>query len=148
MNHRIEVLVAALASLNGFHDPRSEAFQTRNPLLLKAYNPIHPRNKRGTRIFVRFAAGFDNGANDLEIKCAGRSRTNLTPFSTLAHLVMVFGHQAAAARTVKNFLRAALGEEGEHIVERTQLKFFTDVSIAALDALASVSHDETRALAA
>ena len=132
---RIEALVCALGNLNGaWTDPRSEAFQLRNPLLLLAYNPKHQSNERGHRQFVNFASGFDNCITDLKIKVAGKSRSHLTPFSTLEQLVQHFGH-ANGARTVKNFLRGALQEE---VMERTQLRYFGDESLSIAETLASV----------
>lgn len=121
---RIEALVDALAVLNGFHDPSSEAYQLRNPLMLLAYNPKHERNENGRRKFKNFASGYDNGITDTKIKCAGRSRSNLTPFSPLVELVMIHGHQAAAARTVKNFIRRALKDD--YVTENTPLSWFTE----------------------
>ena len=127
---RIDALVDALATLNGALDPRSDAYQLRNPLLLKAFRPKDERDKFGRRIFKQLSAGFDNGRIDLIIKCSGKSSTRLngdarlTPDSTLTDLCLVFGHTAGAARTVKNFLRAALKDAD--IRESQKLEWFLE----------------------
>ncbi len=130
---RIEALMFALGNLNGAGDPRSVAFQCKNPLLLKPYSmKNHEQTESGVRVFKTFASGFDNCIHDLEVKCNGKSRTNLTPFSSLDDLVKHFGHRDAT-RTVKNFLRAALGDD--QITQNTQLRYFTDENISALEAI-------------
>jgi hypothetical protein len=129
---RLETLVFALASLNGWQSPQSEAFQLRNPLLLKAFAPKHDRNERGIRRFPSFAAGMDNSIIDVQIKCSGKSFSKLTPDNSLVDLVCVYGHTPAAARAVKNFLRAALGDE--NIMESQKLGWFLESDTKATQA--------------
>ena len=142
---RLEALVNAIAALNGYHDPKSEAYQLRNPLLLKAFSPKHERNERGIRNFMSIASGFDNCVGDARIKCSGKSHSKVTPFSTLQDLIQVYGQPITAGRAVKNHLRAALGEE---VSERIQLRWFIDDSISALDAIQPLVPSETTKLAA
>jgi len=109
---RIEALTDALASLNNWTDPRTPAYQNRNPLLLKALLPDHKRDERGRRVFERLAAGYDNARNDVGLKVSGRSTyCNLTVDSTLTDLVAVYGHDRSRAADVKKFLRAALRDD-------------------------------------
>lgn len=121
---RLEALVDGLAQLNGWHDPRSEAYQLRNPLLLQAHSPKHEKDEKGRRVYKTLVAGYDNGLFDTEVKCKGRSRAGLTPFSTLADIVVWHGHTKFAARTVKNFIRAAL--KSDVVTETTPLGWFLE----------------------
>ena len=123
---RIEALLFALASLNNWQAPHSDAFQLRNPLMLRAFAPKHERDERGRRRFPSFSAGLDNGLMDLQIKCSGKSFSKLTPDNTLTDLVCVYGHTAAAARAVKNFLRAALGTD--EVRETQKLGWFLETN--------------------
>lgn len=119
---RIDALVDAYAALNGWHDPKSDAYQLRNPLLLKAFSPKHERDEQGRRRFPSFAAGYDNAILDVRIKCMGKSFSKLTPDSTLIDLTCVYGNTPAATRTIKNFLRAALHDD--NILESQALGWF------------------------
>lgn len=125
MINRIHALVDAFAHLYGFHDPRSDAYQLRNPLLLKAFSPKHQRDEQGRRVFSSFISGYDNAVVDATIKCSGKSHNrNLTPESTLRDLVVVYGNHASATRSIKNFLRAALNTED--VYESTKLGWFIE----------------------
>ena len=86
---RLDALVDAYSHLNGYHDPKSDAYQLRNPLLLKAFSPKHERDEQGRRRFPSFAAGYDNAILDARIKCMGKSFSKLTPDSTLTDLTGV-----------------------------------------------------------
>jgi hypothetical protein len=92
--------------------------------MLKAFLPKHDKDDKGRRKFRSFTSGYDNGINDLEIKCSGRSYCKIGPESTLTDLVCLYGNPKTAARTVKNFLQAAL--EDDSIAESTPLKFFLE----------------------
>ena len=119
---RVHALVDAFARLNNYHDPKSEAYRLRNPLLLRAFSPKHQRDEEGRRVFTSFTSGYDNALLDVRIKCSGKSHSKLTPSSTLTDLVCVYGNPASAVRSVKNFLRAALGDE--NILESQPLGWF------------------------
>jgi hypothetical protein len=86
------------------------------------------------RRFATFAAGADNALLDVKIKCTGKSYSKLTPESTLTDLVCVYGHTAAAARAVKNFIRAALGND--EVRETTALGWFLESDAKAEQAAA------------
>ena len=121
---KIEALLDALANLNGAHIPSMRAYKNRNPLLLKAFSEKHERDADGYRIFNSWSSGFNNGINDLQIKCSGNSHSRLQPTDTLKDLVKHFGNDASACRAVKNFLRVALNNMD--IYENTELSFFMD----------------------
>jgi hypothetical protein len=121
---KIEALLDALANLNGMHIPSSRAYKNRNPLLLKAFSEKHMRDEDGYRVFNSIASGYNNGINDLQIKCSGKSYSKLQPSDTLKDLVKHFGNDASATRSVKNFLRHAL--DNMDIYENTPLSFFMD----------------------
>lgn len=108
---RTHMLVDALARLNGALDPQSDAYQLRNPLLLRAFSPRHDRNEKGLRRFKSFPSGYDNGVLDVTIKCSGRSFSKIGPENTLTELVCIYGNPASAARYVLNFLRHAAKDD-------------------------------------
>lgn len=108
---RIHALVDAFAHLNGWHNPVSDSYKLRNPLLLRAFSPKHVSDEEGRRIFSSFTSGYDNGILDVKIKCSGKSHAKLTPMSTLRDLVCVYGNHVSATRAVKNFLQRALGDD-------------------------------------
>lgn len=122
--HRVHALVDALAHLNGWHNPVSDAYKLRNPLLLRAFSPKHVKDEEGRRVFSSFTSGYDNACLDVRIKCSGKSHSKLTPDSTLVDLVRVYGNDASTARSIKNFLRAAL--QDENIMETTKLSWFLE----------------------
>jgi hypothetical protein len=121
---RIHALVDALSRLNGALDPTSDAYQLRNPLLLKAFSPKHDRNEAGLRRFKSFTSGYDNGILDVKIKCSGKSFSKIGPESTLKDLVCLYGNPATATKSVKNFIRAALNDDA--VEDRTPLKWFLE----------------------
>jgi hypothetical protein len=121
---RLDALVDAFAALNCWHSPASEAYQLRNPLLLKAFSPKHEKDEQGRRRFTSFASGYDNGLLDVKIKCSGKSHSKLTPDSTLTDLVVVYGNSSIAARSIKNFLRVAL--KNDNIMESQKLGWFLE----------------------
>lgn len=122
--NRLESLVDAFANMNAMSDPKSRAYQNRNPLLLKAFSPKHAKDADGYRIFRSFVSGYDNALIDLTIKCSGRSRFGLTPESPLVDLVKVFGNPATAATFIVRFLRKALGDES--LTDTLPLKYFME----------------------
>lgn len=128
---RLEALAAAFANMNGALDPTSDAFQAKNPLLLKAFSQKHVGNEKGLRVFKTYTAGWDNGLIDLTIKCSGKSFFGrLTPESTIADLVRVYGNQTAAARKIVNFLRHALADDS--ISEHTPLKWVLESQVTEI----------------
>lgn len=121
---RIEALAGALAKMNCFYSPLSEAYFLRNPLMLKAFSPKHEKNEAGYRVFSSLSAGWDNGILDLQIKCSGKSHARLKPEDTLVNLVLCYGYPKTSATYLKKFLRKALGDE--NIMESTPLSYFME----------------------
>lgn len=121
---RIEALCDAFCKMKGWHDPLSQAYQLRNPMMLRAFSPKHEKTEDGFRVFKSFSSGYDNGVIDLKIKCSGGSRAKLTPDSTLVDLVRCYGEPATAARYIKNFVRHALKDDT--IAETQRLGWFLE----------------------
>src|SRR5258707_11092745 len=89
---KIEALADAIGKLNGMHDPESEAYALRNPLLIKSFARPgkHETDAKGRRVFTSFLNGYKAGLFDLELKISGKSRANLTTESTLETLLACF----------------------------------------------------------
>jgi hypothetical protein len=114
MISRITALVDAFANINGALDPKSDAYQLRNPLMLRAFSPNHEKDEKGFRRFKTFVSGYDNGIIDIKIKCSGQSyyaKKGLGPDSQLSDLVCLYGNPISATSTVVNFLRHALKDD-------------------------------------
>jgi hypothetical protein len=122
MVRRLEALADAICHYSGWDDPESEGYQARNPMLLKAFLPKHPRNLTGKRVFRSLLDGYQAGLFDLATKCVGKSHSGLKPESSLRELMYAYGFPEAMARSVAKFLRRALQDES--INEATQLSIF------------------------
>ena len=121
---RLEALAGAIARMNCFQSPMSEAYRLRNPLMLKAFSPKHEKNAEGYRVFNSLSSGWDNGLLDLQIKCSGRSHARLTAEDTLVNLVACYGYPKGSATYLKKFLRHALNDE--NIMESQNLGWFLE----------------------
>lgn len=121
---RIEALADALAHLCDAHNPESEAYHLRNPILLRAFAPKHERDEKGHRVFRSFIAGYENALLDLKIKCSGRSRAKLMPDTQLINLLTTYGHQPTAIRYILKFLRKAL--KNDQLTEGIKLGWFME----------------------
>ena len=108
---RIEALADAFAKLNGALNPMFPAYHLRNPGMLRAFNPKHPRDEHGNRIFKTYVAGYENLTLDLSIKCSGQSRAKLGPESPLVDLLTTYGHHVCNLRALVNFIRHALNDD-------------------------------------
>lgn len=124
MVKKIDALVDAFARMNGMLDPQSVAYRLRNPLLLKAFSPKHEKDENGLRVFSSFTSGYENGLNDIKIKCSGKSHSKIGPDSTIQDLTCLYGNPISATRYIKNFLRHAL--QDDNIMESTPLSFFLE----------------------
>jgi hypothetical protein len=122
--NRLEALADAIARDSGWHDPQSEAYRTRNPGLLPAISPRHPRNERGLRIFDSGLSGYQALLFDLRVKCSGQSRANLAKDATLLDLMAVLNRPRGSALVVAKFLRHALGNA--EIKPETPLSWFME----------------------
>lgn len=131
---RIEALADAIAFLNNAHDPKSDAYQLRNPGLARAYSYRHlgEVDNKGRRIFTSLIGGYRFLIQDLTWKCSGQTRAKgfsgkLSNLSTLNDLLKSFnlgnledGHIFA----VLDFLNSAL--PGTAINSETNLQFFLE----------------------
>ena len=90
--NRVETLVDSLARINGAHDPESEAYQIRNPLLLVSFAKPgkHDTDEKGRRIFSSYINGYKAGVYDVTLKCSGKSRANVDVNGTLTQLFPSF----------------------------------------------------------
>jgi len=111
MIRRIEALADSLCKMYGALDPASDAYQLRNPGLLRAFSPKHERDDKGNRVFKTFVAGYENLLLDLKIKCSGQSRAKLGPESPLVDLLTTYGNPTSSLKYVVNFLRHALKDD-------------------------------------
>lgn len=131
---RIEALADGIAFLNRMHDPASDAYQLRNPGLLRAYTYRHlgSVDNTGRRIFTSLIAGYRCLIDDLEKKCSGQTRGKgyngkLRSHDKLLDLLKTFkldntddGH----IFTLLDFLDKAL--PGQDVSAQTQLSFFLE----------------------
>jgi hypothetical protein len=122
--NNLGTLADALAKMYGYHNPASEAYQLRNPGMLKAFLLSQPINENGYRIFNSTLDGYQALLFDLQMKCSGKSRSKLETSSTLRDLIFVYGQPQTAADVVANFLKHAL--HNETISEKTPLSFFLE----------------------
>ncbi len=121
---RLEALADAIAKYTGYHSPDSEAYQTRNPGLLKAWSVRHPRTDSGVRVFDSHIDGYQALLFDLKIKAVGKSRYHLTGDSTLLDLMHAYQFPPTMAGFLVKFLRQALPDDAT--AETSTLNFFME----------------------
>lgn len=124
--NNIEALVDALGKINGIHEPESDAYRLRNPLLIRSFARPgkHETDEKGRRVFKSLLSGYKAAVFDMDLKIKGQSRAGLQPSSTLANLLGVYGiKEPTGIGTVVSFLRRALGDQT--ITSSTLLSYFT-----------------------
>src|SRR5690349_11878960 len=121
---RMEALAEAISHYVGYDQADSAAYQSRNPIALKAISERHERDAAGNRIFHTAIDGWQAAHFDLQIKVSGKSRTGLKPTSTLLELIKVYGLPEATSSYVAKFLRKALNDIT--ISRDTPLAFFLE----------------------
>lgn len=118
---KLEVLLDAISSFNGFKDPESLTYKARNPLGLRSFeNGI----AGDMRKFPSLIGGYGAGLFDLKVKCSGQSRAKLNEQFNLRGLVRVYSLPDQTAMYVARFLRKALKDES--IKETTELSYFVE----------------------
>ena len=125
--NRVETLVDSLARINGAHDPESEAYQIRNPLLLVSFAKPgkHDTDEKGRRIFSSYINGYKAGVYDVTLKCSGKSRANVDVNGTLTQLLKCYGiNTRPAVDTVIAFIRRALKDQ--NVFFDTPISFFLE----------------------
>lgn len=134
MIDRIEALADAIADLNGWGDPCSQAYQLRNPLLLRAFSlsRMQKQDEEGYRVFQSGVDGYKAGRHDLALKVSGVSRSGLGVDSTLRDLLASYKlqHVIAVKRCVQ-FLERALACSDGSIHDRMQIGWFLEASANA-----------------
>lgn len=127
MIDRTEALVDAIGALHEYHRPDSEAYQLRNPLLLKSYAAPgkHNVDEKGRRQFDSFLGGYKSAYFDAALKISGGSATGLTPEDKLKNLLAVYGlKQENDQMAVVHFLRKAIGDKDIDL--STPLQYFIE----------------------
>lgn len=130
---RIEALADAIAFLHTMHDPKSDAYQLRNPALARAYSYRHlgEVDNKGRRIFTSLIGGYRFLIQDLEWKCSGQTRAKgyngrLNPMCNLQDLLKSYGHtvEDGSIFMVLDFLNNALPDGS--VSSETPLSFFLE----------------------
>ena len=122
---RIEALFDALASLKGWSNPDSQAYQLRNPLMVKSFSKPGKNEitEDGHRIFSTQLAGVRAGLFDLDLKIRGKSRAGIKADDMLENVLRVFGvTELGGQQAVVKFLKRAL--KTQDIKTTTPLKWF------------------------
>lgn len=127
---RIEALADAIAFLNNAHDPKSDAFQLRNPGMFRVYSFKHlnSSDNQGRRIFTSLIGGYRFLIQDLEWKCSGETRAKghngkLNPTSNLSDLMLAFKLNTEENMfALIDFLSQALCDES--INSQTEIGYF------------------------
>ena len=124
---RIEALFDALASLKGWNNPDSQAYQLRNPLMVKSFSKPGKNEitAEGYRIFSTQLAGVRAGLFDLDLKIRGKSRAGIKADDLLENVLRVYGIiELGGQQAVMKFLKRAL--KTQDIKTTTPLKWFTE----------------------
>lgn len=124
---KTEAIVDAIASLNEYHRPDSEAYQLRNPLLLKSYAAPgkHNVDEQGRRQFDSYLGGYKAAYFDVDLKIQGGSSTGLKSTDKLKNLLSVYGIKHEQDQlSVVFFLRKALGNKDIDLA--TELQYFIE----------------------
>ena len=122
---KLEALADAVAGLNDWMNPASDAYQLRNPGLLRAFTLRHLADESGRRRFPSLVDGYQALVSDLQIKCSGMSRSKLKRDSHIVNLLVKgFCQPPASEEYVLCFLREAL--PGYNVTPETPLKFFLE----------------------
>ena len=124
---RIEALFDSIASLKGWANPDSEAYQLRNPLLVQSFSRPGKNeiDDKGRRVFASSLAGIRAGLFDLEIKIKGESRAGIKADDTLENVLRVFGiTELGGQQSAIKFLKRALKDQS--ISRTTPLAWFLE----------------------
>lgn len=120
---RIEAIADALAELNEYHDPESEAYKLRNPGMLRAKAILGTQDET-VRTFTCHQAGYKALTDALEKQCERYKDKTLQ--DGLAH----HGHgNDFAVRQAVNFIRRSMG--AKEVNASTRLGYFVEQEDAA-----------------
>ena len=125
--NRIEAVVDSIAFLHRAHQPDSEAYKLRNPIMLKNYAPPgkHKVNESGYRVFDSYLGGYKSAVYDVTIKLKGESNSGIKTTDTLRNLLAVYGiNREEDITTVVFFLRKAVSKDVQPL---TPLSYFKEL---------------------
>jgi len=125
--NRLEALLDGLASLKGWHNPDSEAYQLRNPLLVQSFSRPGKNSitDSGLRIFNSSLARLRACIFDLQLKVSGASRAGIKKDDLLENVLRVYGvTELGGQQAVIKFLKRAL--KTEEISKKTPLSWFLE----------------------
>jgi hypothetical protein len=128
MVKRLEALCDSICDLFGGMYPGSDAYNLRNPLLVKSWARAgkHEIDEQGRRVFSSFLNGYKAGLYDLELKVKGLSRANVTAESPLIELLLCYQiENSTSVKKIVNFLQRALNDTS--ISPMTPVSFFTEI---------------------
>lgn len=125
--NKLEALLDAIASVNGWHSPDSESYQIHNPLLVMNFS-LPGKNEvdeKGRRVFKTAASGTHSCLYDLKLKVNGESRAGLKKDDLLENLLGVYNvKELGGQQAVVKFLRRALKDQ--NITVKTPLAYFRE----------------------
>lgn len=127
MVNKIEALFDAIASLRGWNNPDSVAYQLRNPLLVQSFSRPGKNeiDDEGRRVFTSSLAGIRAGLFDLQIKIDGESRAGLKKEDRLANLLRVYQiPEKLGQQQIVKFLKRALRDDS--LTTETPLSYFRE----------------------
>ena len=111
---KIEALVDAIASLKGWHNPDSDSYQWRNPLLVQSFSRPGKNliSGDGTRVFSSSLAGMRACVFDADLKIRGESRAGIKKTDLLENILRAYGiTELGGQQTVVKFLKRALKDD-------------------------------------
>jgi hypothetical protein len=114
---RLEALADAIGYANQFHEPDSEAYQLRNPGLLKAWSlhQLGACNDESIRRFETAQGGYKALCVAIERRCERAKKASLRE---------ALNYMGANLDVVVDFLQRALKDT--HITATTPISFFTE----------------------
>jgi hypothetical protein len=117
---RLEALADAIAELNQYHDPESEAYRLRNPGLLRAKTLASLANSTDSciRIFESHQSGYKSLLNRIEKRCKYESDRSV------ASLIATFGFADDKVGRAVGFVNRSLGNSS--VRPGTKISFFVE----------------------
>lgn len=122
---RLEALADAIASLNDWSNPGSDAYRLRNPGLLRAYKERHIADEQGLRVFPSIVDGYRALLFDLKYKCSGENSWGIKKNSVIRDLLVKGFRQAPASEEyVLCFLQSVFQQPT--VSSNTPISFFLE----------------------
>lgn len=124
-----EELLFGIASLKGWNNPDSQAWELKNPLLLPSFARAgkHEITETGLRKFTSSLAGIKSCLYDIKLKVNGESRAGIKKDDKLSNVLRVYGiTEKLGQQQVVKFLKRAL--KNDNLTTETPLSFFRESS--------------------